>query len=283
MFRDQSAVAEPAQHGDAKTPAVRSATQPELIDDFEDAINEHRGWTLTQIEDALKKEPNSSLLLTDLARAYMLDGDVDEAISILNKVVARDPQCGRAHLLRGQIYWSDRRADLAIAETKKAISSGPPIVTTTASYGLGIMYRDQKRYKESRSEFTKVIGSGMLTTKCKALVEYQRADLALRSGDQEQFLTEISVVLKEDPNMTPAIIARAHLFSQQKNKVKEAISDYTKAINLEENQNRRVFSQYLGTCYRERANLWIRVGREDLARKDRVLSNQYDRDSMPSK
>jgi tetratricopeptide (TPR) repeat protein len=259
----------------------RQAENSGLVDRWDDAVNRHHTWTMSQIQEAVKKDPNSAELQADLARAYSLDGDVDQAMSILDKVIYKNPRYARAYYLRAQMNTSDGKLQLAFSDFHKAVECGSALIATAANDAMAHIHSGTKQWKASREEFDKVINSGLVTKRLKAMLELDRAEIALQTNKTDQGMTEIAVALKDNPRLTLAYMRRASVYTEQ-NKIKQAIDEYSSAIDIETNHETQVISDTLCACYRERAKLYGRIGRKDLAYRDWITAKQYERDSMKS-
>jgi tetratricopeptide (TPR) repeat protein len=234
---------------------------------------------MTQIEDGLKKNPNSSELLADRARAYLLDGDYESATAEFNKILARDPHFGRVFILRSEIDVADKNWNAAISDLRKAEQYGTPLVSLAATERLALYLREQKRFDESLPEYDKLIASGRLSKQLLGRFVFQRGEVFFRTNRPEQGLAAAAEAIKLNPDLSIAYMARARTFSYM-NKLPEAISNYSSAIDLELNHSRKMASPTLLEAYRERAQIYARTGHKDLARRDLVTAKQYERETV---
>jgi tetratricopeptide (TPR) repeat protein len=280
MFHQQAAFGRDAkQQQSAQSGAKATAYRFGAIDDLDYAANEHHAWSMTQLDDALKKNPNSPDLLADRARAYMLDGDYESATVDFNNILARDPHFGRAYLLRTQMNVADKNWSAVFSDLRKAQQYGTPNVSLAATERLALYLREQKRYEESLPEYDKLISSGRLGKKLLGRLVFQRGEIFLRTNRPEQGLAAAAEALKLDPDLFIAYMARARTYSMM-NKLPEAISDYSSAIDKELNHSRHMVSPMLLEAFRERAQLYARTGHKDLARRDLVTAKQYERETL---
>lgn len=234
---------------------------------------------MTQIEAALKKDPNSSELLTDRARAYLLDGDYENAMTQFSKIIAHDPHYGRVYLLRSEIYIADKNWNAVYSDLKNAEKYGTPYVSIAATERLALQYREARRFAESMPEYDKVIASGLLSKKLLGRMTYQRAEIFLRTNREAEGLAGATEALKLDPQLTIAYMGRARTYSKM-NKLQDAIVNYTMLIENEKAHNFKLPSRMLLDAYKERGLLYARLGRKDLARRDLVTAEQCDRETM---
>ncbi|KAI9250914.1 SGS domain-containing protein [Phascolomyces articulosus] len=92
------------------------------------------------------------------ANEAFFDGDHDEALDLLNQVVALDPNHCEAYLRRGSINQKSKRYDNALADANKAleISSGPKgtrSLLARANLQKGMALFCLKQYKEAKENF----------------------------------------------------------------------------------------------------------------------------------
>ena len=64
------------------------------------------------------------------AEHALVDGHVDDAVAMLNTLVAANGKDGAAHLLLCRAYYSEEASDLAVSECEAALASGGPSATT---------------------------------------------------------------------------------------------------------------------------------------------------------
>jgi tetratricopeptide (TPR) repeat protein len=281
MLLQQASLCEEKQSNKSPPASTRQGDRPGTVDQWDGAVNPHHTWTMSQLQDALKKDPNSAELQTDLGRAYSLDGDVDQAMSILDKVISKNPRYARAYYLRAQMNTSDGKTQLAFPDFHKAVEFGSPVIQGAANDAMAHIHSGARQWKEAREEFDKVINSGLLTKQLQARTELDRAETALSTNKTEQGMAEIALALKDNPRLTYGYMRRALVYTNQ-NKIKQAIADYSSAIDIETNHETQVISDTICDCYRQRAKLYARIGRRDLAYRDWIAAKQYERDSMRS-
>jgi len=87
------------------------------------------------IERALELDPTNVDIIRDAAQLVQSLGRLDEAITLQEYVVARDPVYGRGHHNLGLYYRWAGRLDEAIASYQTALSLSPGRIT--AQYGIG--------------------------------------------------------------------------------------------------------------------------------------------------
>jgi tetratricopeptide (TPR) repeat protein len=181
--------------------------------------------------------------------------------------------------LRSQIEVADKNWNAAFSDLRKAEQYGTPLVALAATERLALYLREQRRFNESLPEYDKLIASGRLRKQLLGRFIFQRGEIFLRTNRPEQGLAAAAEAIKLDPDLSIAYMARARTFSNM-NKLPESISNYSLAIDIELNHSRHMASPMLLEAYRERAQLYARTGHKDLARRDLVTANQYERETL---
>lgn len=100
--------------------------------------------TISFIQTALEKLPDSYSLSVELAKAYQVKGDVGKALEITNGILEQHPNLVDALALKAQLV-RDQRSDLAIATLETAhslVPSDPEI-----GYDLAFEYAEAKNAK----------------------------------------------------------------------------------------------------------------------------------------
>ena len=97
-----------------------------------------------------------TLLRRDLARALILDGQIDPAEREYRKILEVDPDDGEAHLGLGRVSRARRRYEEALEHLKKADLSLQNNVEVI--FELSRLYNDLGRFEEAESGFERMLG-----------------------------------------------------------------------------------------------------------------------------
>jgi tetratricopeptide (TPR) repeat protein len=113
---------------------------------------------LEAIEKAMQLNPHyPGRYLIGLSRAYRGLGKDGEAIRVLNEAVARDPDYTMVYSELAATYRQSGRYQEAIGTLKEALAQYPEWVSVDAHVELAILYAGMDREKEARAEAAKIL------------------------------------------------------------------------------------------------------------------------------
>lgn len=104
---------------------------------------------------ALKKDSLLIPVYTNLASCYSIDGKPDEALDILNILIDKSPDLGRAYYLRALLYFELEQHAIAIKDLKKAIVLEPS--NSRYLYNLATYYYQNKKFEEGEETIKKAL------------------------------------------------------------------------------------------------------------------------------
>ncbi|WP_027330986.1 tetratricopeptide repeat protein [Marinimicrobium agarilyticum] len=111
----------------------------------------------------LEKYPNSpdnAEVLYQLAKAYDLEGNQDEAMKMLAELTHRHPyyaNIAEAHFRMGDIHFNNEDYAQAEASYRAVLESDEPRLATNARYMLGWSHYKQRQFRDSLVEFSRVL------------------------------------------------------------------------------------------------------------------------------
>src|SRR5688572_15162810 len=88
-------------------------------------LEEHLVQAIGEMQEALKQQPESVFLQTELARLQMRRGDMTAALRACQQAIALAPDHAPAHLLLGAVYVNLQKKEEAKAAFRKAIALDP--------------------------------------------------------------------------------------------------------------------------------------------------------------
>jgi tetratricopeptide (TPR) repeat protein len=226
------------------------------------------------------------------ATTLMQDGRQDEAIAMLNSVIARRPDTADAYISLAHAYWEGGRPQMAIASLEHALSSGAPdrdvrirlgiylaeshadsakaikllegmsTEDVEALNGLGIAYGDAGRYADAIATFRKVLGldpTNALAYQNQASMVLRQALAAKSEPDRRAKLQESEAFARKaielDPTLPDAFTTLGVVLSTSGRKP-EAIDSWKRAVQIDPAQFNALY------------NLWYELaaaGRRDEA------------------
>jgi arylsulfatase A-like enzyme/Flp pilus assembly protein TadD len=220
------------------------------------------------------------------------EGRGEEAIAMLNSVIARRPDTADAYISLSHAYWESGRPQLAIAALEKAMSSGAPDRDVRIRLGiylaeshadsaraiavlegmsaedvealnaLGLAYGDAGRYGEAADAFRKVLGldaTNGLAYQNLASIVLRQALAAKAEPDRGVKLREAEAFARKaidvDPALPDAFTTLGVVLSTSGRKA-EAIDSWKRSVELDASQFNALY------------NLWFELaaaGRRDEA------------------
>ncbi len=237
-----------------------------------------------------RKHPKNAALLVELGEAYLNDdnemaGGQLKAEQCFSKAIKIDPQFGKAYYMLTEWANAQGKYDLAIKIATKALTVKKPdyqaYMERAASYSR--LHRD----KDALADLDKFISLGGAKRNAyerrasilENLHQYERAHsdylimqklhyddgTALKEAScleklnkNQEAITCLTNLLKRNPEDDAGYEARGRI-QVKLGRLKEAIADYTRAIQLIPSP----------TIYKERAAAYEKMGRKDLAAQDR--------------
>ena len=119
------------------------------------SIERNKVWRteLTLWKDSYRKSPDKIRPLVNLARAYSIDGNNDDAIRYYKESISKSSGIFVPNYNLGELYFNEGRVEEAIASFKKALNIDPSIPETYAK--LGEIYFSQKKWELADIYFKK--------------------------------------------------------------------------------------------------------------------------------
>lgn len=233
--------------------------------------------------------PENAGLLVELGQAYLKDtteitGSQMKAEQCFRKAIKLDPECGKAYYHLSEWANNQCKYDLAIEMATKALTAKRPDLQ--AYMERAATYSHQHKDKEALRDLNKFISLGKADRKAyerraSILKNLKHYDLALadfrtmqklhyddgtafqeaqcleKMNKDNEAIGCLNELLKRNCTDDAAYEARGDL-KFKLGRLEEAISDYTKAIGL----------LPTATLYKQRAAVYEKMGRKDLAAKD---------------
>ena len=262
---------------------------------FDEALNlchlGHYGEGKRILREVQRRHPNDVYVLTELGNAYMNDyndvaGGVDKAEKCLRRAIEIDPEYGKAYSILAEC--SDAKGDFAqgVKLATKALSVKRPCFD--ALHERACAYSRLKKDKEALADIELFLKKSVKVERkyllrrasiLENLKEYDRAIAEYRKLLKEKYedqivyreaaclqamhkpdeaIKSLTTLVNHNKADDSGYLNRARLYESM-GKHKEAVDDYTKALDLQPSTN----------ALRERATVYEKMGRKDLAEKDR--------------
>ncbi|MES2197675.1 MAG: tetratricopeptide repeat protein [Pseudomonadota bacterium] len=181
---------------------------------------------IPDLDQALKIDPNNGFALVNRGYSQYATKDNGGALVYLNKAVELDPSNPGAYAVRGLIYSDMGEQDRAMNELNKAVQLGP---NYAAAYGnRGLVHNKLRQYDRAVADYTKALqispnGPNFLSG---------RGFGYLNLGDTERALADLNAALAMAPKSIRALTNRARIYFEQA-KYDAAIKDLDVVLSIE--------------------------------------------------
>jgi len=201
-----------------------------LAEDAESAVKEY--------EEALKYDPDSALMETELAALYQRLGEVKKALAHVDKALRLDPKQQDAHFILAGLHVGLNQLREATKEYERILVLDPE--NKEARLFLATLYAQQRRYAKAVRTIQE-----LLRQEPKLVVGYYYLGRIYLEMDQlAEAKKEFLRVLTLDPNFVPAMFDLGTVLEREK--------QYSRALSL----YRRILKRNP-----KNARVWISIGR----------------------
>ncbi|MFZ5595925.1 MAG: tetratricopeptide repeat protein [Bacillota bacterium] len=109
-----------------------------------------------QLEEKLKENPQDAAVLTDLARAYLEEGQAEKAAGAYEKALSLEPQREDLKTALAGSYVSAGQYDKAVKILQEVLSQNPDNKDALYYYGHALVA--QKQFGKAADQFEKFVG-----------------------------------------------------------------------------------------------------------------------------
>ncbi|MBW2649889.1 MAG: tetratricopeptide repeat protein [Deltaproteobacteria bacterium] len=162
-----------------------------------------------EYEKALRIDPESAYLMSELATLYIKKGKINAAARLLEKSVTCDPEYVDSHILLGSLYGNLEEYEDAINEYKKVIEIDPEKLE--AYLFLSLLYRENKDYNSAID----VLGSLLEIDPCNLMGSYYLAKAYAAVERYDETETWLQKTLDIKPAFRPALADLGLLYRSQ--------------------------------------------------------------------
>ena len=187
----------------------------------------HGKWeeAMTNYSNALKNDPSSAYLKTQVGRMLVKLDRLPEAITMMEEILKKDPDYIPAMMYLAELYNSQKKVDDAIGMYQRVLKLQPE--KTEALLSIGVLYASKQDFEKAQGLFKEVLKRDSdnlmaLYYLGTVFVERKKYDAA-----EEQFKKLIEL----NPNFDAAYLNMG-LISEIKGHGKEAEDYYKKALEL---------------------------------------------------
>jgi|WetSurMetagenome_2_1015567.scaffolds.fasta_scaffold16077_5 tetratricopeptide (TPR) repeat protein len=165
---------------------------------------------------ALQKDPQSAVLLTELAALYVRQGKIDAALKVTEDAAAYNPGYNQTYMMLGQLYAGS-------GQNTKAINTYKQLLEKTPADGdvyllLGTLYAQEGRYAEAMEIFDRL--QHLYPDNPMALYYKARVFLDMKLYDQAE--TAYREVVMAEPSFENALLDLGYVYEvTERNKAAE--------------------------------------------------------------
>jgi tetratricopeptide (TPR) repeat protein len=249
----------------------------------------HHDQAAKILSEMVRRDPKNITLLLELGEVHLNDmndmaGAHIQAEKCFKQAIKIDPQSGRAYRMLAEWAIAEGKYDYAIATASQSITAKKP--DHRGYFARATAYENQHKEKEALADLDKYLTREhdkkafkrravileKLHMYARALADYRSIQKDSPDGDaalkeaicleklnrNEESITRLDKLLKDSPEDDAALEARGTARAKL-GQLQEAAQDYSKAIKL----------LPTASLYRLRASIYEKMGRKDLAIKDR--------------
>jgi len=179
------------------------------------------------------------------------------AINAKSDKLTGTSELARAYECRGDCYIQLEKFEAARVDVNKAIALDPKLAAAYADRGR--LDSEKGDNKQAIVDFSKAIE--LSNGKAPFMYYKDRSALYQDSGADDKALADLDAVLKQDPRNTWVHHCRANILYKH-GKYKEAVDESTISLKFNPVEEKGAFYQLRAKCYEK-------LGKHDLAKKDR--------------
>jgi tetratricopeptide (TPR) repeat protein len=195
---------------------------------------------------AIKRDPNSASLWTQLAQLLLRADNVEDAVVAARRAVELAPDQVSTHMTLAELLRTQRKIPEAEAELERAIALSPsseePYLT------LARIYVEQKAYDKARAVLLRLVEQQPRLAQAQFLL----GRLAIETENWDEAIARLTAAVELDPDHDGAWSALGAVYGEALHKNEEAIAVYRRAVKA--NPDNPAFADKL-------ADLLIRLGR----------------------
>jgi len=275
--RDYTAAAESALHNKDDFTAIKLATEAIKLDPNNSEAYYARGRarfgavtgedqnTIDDLQMTLKLNPAASGAWHCLARVYASQNNLPKAIEAVSKSIEIKPGDQACYKTRATLYVSSSQKENAIADYTTAFEMNPKDVENLFSRGQ--VYETLKQPDKALVDYKACIDSDTKGHKVpyKLMCFKRIAEIYNVKGDYKKVVAVMTDSIAMDQNDEELYRMRGLAYAKLGENDK-AVADYSKAIDMA--------PEYSARSYESRSKLYEKMGKKELAAKDRVEASR---------
>ena len=172
-------------------------------------MNESQDISITEISEALKKNPELVKARMALAELFAKKGDYQASLDELDKVIAKRPDDIKIRALRISVLLKMNKPDAALADAKLLVEKEPKVSWHT--FRLAEIYFSTKDYDKALPLYKQ-----LMEEKPESVQVLNRiVGIYMLKKEQEKAMDTVDSFLAQHPDNTKAIIVKAKVYLSQ--------------------------------------------------------------------
>jgi len=200
---------------------------------------------ILDFDEALRLNPNSSLIYYNRGVAYGYLGEYEQAIQEYDKALQLDPNDIYAYTNRGIAYGNLGDYKYAILNFNEALSLNSKL--SEAYYSRGVAYFNLEKYEDAIADFDEVLR----LNPNDAIAYSNRGAAYLNLEKYEDAIADFNEVLYLNPDDINIYFTRGNAYADL-GKYEDAIADFDEMLRLNPNDER---------AYTNRGNAYVSLGK----------------------
>jgi tetratricopeptide (TPR) repeat protein len=191
---------------------------------MDEYVNNNPRKAIELYTEAIKKEPNDTVLYIARAVAYNRIGEYQKELQDFSTAIDIDPKNPDLYYKRAYVYGNLLQYDNAIADYSKAIS-----LLNLEKYRLarGKLYAIQGMHQKAIEDFDQVV----TYQRTNPEGYYVRGLSEMELGQPDKAVADFDLAIKRRPKYTEALVARGDAYLKL-GKKDESLNDYKKSCDL---------------------------------------------------
>jgi len=213
---------------------------------------------ITSMKKAISMNKGSSALHKALGELYARDGKFELALKSIDRSLNCTPQDPFCYKSRARVLLETKRDKEAVSSYERYIQLHPERATDSEDMELGGLC-----YQRAGQPDKAIKIYDALWARNKSLAwPLKKAECYVQLGKSKEAIDVYSLVIKESPNDEIALLNRGKLHAKLGHN-KEAMKDFSAAI----------VTTPTSSIFLERAKIYDKLGKPDLAKRDREKAN----------
>ena len=203
-------------------------------------LNARQGETELALDDynrVLQINPNYTNAYLNRGNLYRELGEAELALTDYNRTLQLDPNLAEAYNNRGLFYFEQGKIELALRDYNQALQINPN--QAQAYFNRGLLHKQMGNIAAATSDLQK---AKKLYIAQNNMVNAEQATNLLKILDQTPTQTAVNTSQNESVNRSDA---QASLDRHENNEVNSAINNYSKAIELDPNNEKALINRGL--------------------------------------